>query len=62
MNPNLNFTHSKAPLRTIQRVQFGILAPNEIVSVFYLMMCLNYRFELFFPVEIQPLFFRNKAR
>lgn len=30
MNPNLNFTHSKAPLRTIQRVQFGILSPDEI--------------------------------
>lgn len=25
-------TDSKAPLRTVKRVQFGILAPDEIVS------------------------------
>jgi len=27
------FTDSKAPLRSVKRVQFGILAPDEIVSV-----------------------------
>lgn len=26
-------TDSKAPLRTVKRVQFGILAPDEIVSI-----------------------------
>lgn len=27
------YSDSKAPLRTVKRVQFGILAPDEIVSV-----------------------------
>lgn len=29
---NLNFTHSKCPLRPIKRVQFGIFSPEAIVS------------------------------
>jgi hypothetical protein len=28
------YLDSKAPLRSVKRVQFGILAPDEIVSVF----------------------------
>lgn len=27
---NLNFTHSDAPLKTIQEIQFGLLSPDEI--------------------------------
>ncbi|KAL9087767.1 MAG: hypothetical protein Q9159_003450 [Coniocarpon cinnabarinum] len=30
---NLQFTHSSAPLRTIQEVQFGLLSPEEIKSM-----------------------------
>ncbi|KUJ24262.1 DNA-directed RNA polymerase II subunit RPB1 [Mollisia scopiformis] len=30
---NLNFTHSDAPLRTIQEVQFGLLSPEEIKNM-----------------------------
>lgn len=31
-NPRLNFTHSKCRLRSIKKVQFGILSPDAIVS------------------------------
>lgn len=30
-----NTGDSKAPIRTVKRVQFGILAPDEIVSIFF---------------------------
>jgi DNA-directed RNA polymerase II subunit RPB1 len=30
---NLNFTHSDAPLKTIQEIQFGLLSPEEIKSM-----------------------------
>lgn len=38
---------SKATLRTVKRVQFGILAPDEIVSVFYVFH--NVHVTSFFP-------------
>ncbi len=36
-NPNLNFSFSKARLRTIHKVQFGIIDPEVIVSHFPLL-------------------------
>ena len=33
ISANLQFTHSSAPLRTIQEVQFGLLSPEEIKSM-----------------------------
>lgn len=30
---NLNFTHSDAPLKIIQEIQFGLLSPEEIKSM-----------------------------
>ena len=41
-NPNLNFTHSKCRLRPIHKVQFGIFAPETIVSTYSV---------LFLPME-----------
>lgn len=32
-NPNLNFTHSKCRMRKINKVQFGIFAPDVIVRL-----------------------------
>ena len=30
---NLYFTHSSAPLKTVEEIQFGILAPEEIKNM-----------------------------
>jgi len=29
----LNFTHSSAPLKTIEEIQFGLLSPDEIKAM-----------------------------
>lgn len=48
---------SKAPIRTVKRVQFGILAPDEIVSINQLRIefCFNmkYLYGLRYFIKIQ---------
>jgi hypothetical protein len=33
----VTFPYSSAPVRQIREIQFGVMSPEEIVSVFYIM-------------------------
>lgn len=47
---------SKAPLRLVKRVQFGILSPDEIVCIECLFLCVNaYEMMIFSNFSVECL-------
>jgi hypothetical protein len=66
-NPNLNFTHSKCRLRRIKKVQFGVFAPDVIVSScknYLVVCCVNFAtcFESNYLIHTNKYYDRKKAR